>query len=199
MDDRLYKELCETFEAKPSRELRSIIAERDTGDWTEEAIAAATLVLAGRPDDEEIEEPEEVPEPIGQSVFALSEDEIEYYRAKIKVLGWIYCVAAVLPAGVLFSPTIFGGVNGMSLIFAFLGLAAAGVFVVIGSGLIKLDERSRGPGLMLSVLFIFLFPIGTPIGFCGIFWLGKRGSVMLSPQTNSGTEQAVDDQRAAAP
>jgi len=186
MNRKLYEFLCDDFESKSSTELRKIVAERETGDWSEESIGAATHVLEER-GEEEIPE-EEVPKTPG-SVPEPTSGEVDVHQAMIKVLGWIYCALGVFAGFVLFTPLLSDGVGDTSLLFAFCGVVVAGVFAVIGSGLIQLDARSRGPGFVLSGIAVIFFPIGTAIGLFGIFWLAKWGRCMRGASVDQDTNR----------
>lgn len=179
MSDQLYKQIHRNFERKTTSELRKILADANSGEWSDDALKAAETILADRPDDPGANEPSQ--EPIdrrGQSVFALSPDQITAYRTKIQILGGAICTVGLIGAAVFVSPLIFGKFNAYTLGSGVLGLIIGPYCVLTGYRLMKLRAQARISGLVLSIILLPFFPIGTIIGLCGILWLGKRGSVM---------------------
>ena len=199
MSDALYRQIRENLDRKSTAELKRIVAEQHTGEWSEDAIKAATELLAARP-----EEPDEpVPSPAtasgsvesdridrrGKGVFTLTPEEIADYRSKIQLLGWVFCVMGALVIVVLLGiPLIYGRPKlGLLPILGFAALGTGLPYIVTGAGLIRRKPFYRVPGLVLSIPLLFAFPIGTLIGLGGIFWLGKRGSV-LDPRPEKASD-----------
>jgi hypothetical protein len=188
MSDQLYKQIYQNFERKSTSELRKILADANSGEWSDDALKAAAVILADRPDDPGANEPSQ--EPIdrrGQSVFALSTDQITAYRTKIQILGGAICTGGLVGAAVFISPLIYGKFNAYTLGSGVLGLIIGPYCVLTGYGLMKLRAQARIGGLVLSIILLPFFPIGTIIGFCGILWLGKRGSVMSTTDESNKT------------
>lgn len=199
MSDRLHQQIRQNFDRKSTSELRRVVAERDSGEWSEDAIKVAEELLAERPDEPYAGDSlvENVPiDRRGQAVFELTTSEIAAYRTKIQVLGWLLCIAGALATILLFSPMVFGELNRFSVASGVFGLVAGLFFVLTGVGLIRLDPSSRTSGLVISVILLPFFPIGTIVGVCGVLWLGKRGSVMVAApgEETKATEQDADDQ-----
>jgi hypothetical protein len=180
MNEKLVATIRKSFAGKPTRELKRILAEKNSGEWSEEAVFVATEILAGRPDEPETEKTQEsAPAPTKKlGVFALSEDERASYRSKIKLLGYIYCGIGLLlftiPIAMVWYQPDRNGLVG-ALIFSGLPV----IFITIGRQLTKLNARWRNSGLFLSGLLLLAVPIGTVIGYFGFLWLGKRGEVLL--------------------
>lgn len=183
MSDQFYKKLLQNFERKKTSELRKILAEADSGEWSDDAVKAAEVILASRPEELDANEPLVVAiDRRGQTAFALSPEEIDEYRSKIQILGRVFYIIGGIAALVLFCPLIFGKFNAFTVGSGVLGIILGLFFVFTGSGLIKLRAESRISGLVLSAILLTFFPIGTIIGFLGLLWLGKRGSVMRESQ-----------------
>lgn len=197
MSDRCHQQILKNFEQKSTLELRRVVAERDSGEWSEDAINVAESMLAERPEEPQDDTPHAENaffDRRGQAIFELTPAEIAAYRTKIQILGWLLCIAGVLATVVFFLPMVFGEINRYSIGSGVLGLIVGLFFALTGTGLIRLDARSRMNGLVISVILLPFFPIGTIVGFCGVLWLGKRGSVLMTaPGTNTkDTEQASD-------
>jgi len=191
MSDKLYKQILQSFERKSTSELRKILDDANSGEWSDDALKAAEAILADRPDDPGVNEPLQEPiERRGQRVFALSPDEIKAYRTKIQILGWAICIVGLVAACAFFSPLIFGKFNAYTIGSGVLGIIIGLYCVFTGAGLIKLRAESRNSGLVLSIILLPFFPIGTIVGFCGILWLGKRGSVMCAPGESTKTPKS---------
>jgi len=203
MSDQLYQQILNNFERKPTAELKRILANAGSGEWSDDGLKAAAAVLAGRPEDPDPDEPPaEATDRRGQAVFALSPGQIENYRLKIHILGWLICTAGAINVLTLLGPWILNFFSEPSIIdaFAMFGPAIFGFFsrafaidrgtiviviglffVYTGIRLIKLRAGSRIEGLVASALLLPFFPVGTIIGFFGLLWLGKRGSVLKQP------------------
>jgi hypothetical protein len=181
-------QLRKNFEKKSTFDLRRIIAERDSGEWSDDAIGVAEELLRERPEPDEPfdDAPVKASKSIdrrGQSVFELTNSEIAAYRLKIQALGWAFCILGAFLSMVCLSPSIFGDVSSFPLgRIGFILLAIIpGMFIIfVGVDLIRLNPRSRIVGLVISFFLLLFFPVGTAIGICGILWLGKRGSVLNS-------------------
>jgi hypothetical protein len=105
-------------------------------------------------------------------------------RDHIKILGWLYVVSGALVLGVA---VLFGSVFGLAGFFtrgqdgAVLGVIGAVVAgfilvmslpaIILGWGLLTWKPWSRILGIVLSVLHLASFPIGTLIGAYGLWVL----------------------------
>lgn len=181
-----HQQIRKNFDKKSTFELRRIIAERDSEEWSDDAIGVAEELLRERPDEPFDDAPVKVSNSIerrGQSVFELTNSEIAAYRLKIRVLGWAFCILGAIVTMVCLSPSIYGDVSSFPLgrIWFILLAIIPGLFITfIGVDLIRLNHRSRIVGLVISFFLLLFFPVGTAIGICGILWLGKRGGVLKS-------------------
>lgn len=182
MSDWLNKKIRQSLEQKSTVELRQIAAEQDRGEWSDDAVQIAGELLAERPvgkgDSQSISHSPNVDQR-GQSVFALTPAEITDYRSKIQFFGWILCLAGAVAVLVFFSPMMIGGVDPGSITSGVLGIVIGLLYVRTGRGLIRLDPKVRFTGIVLSVILLPFFPIGTIAGVFGVLWLGKRGGVMV--------------------
>ena len=106
-------------------------------------------------------------------------------RDHLKVLGWLYVVTgaftlllavlfgAIFGFGALFAArgeeaAILGGIGAVILLFISLMSLPA---IVLGWGLLTWKPWSRVLGIVLSVLHLASFPVGTMIGAYGLWVL----------------------------
>ena len=142
-------------------------------------------------------DPQEAEDNRGRSVFALTPEQIKGYRTCIQILGWNLCgvgvVLALMSAVPIIKPILIIGSPFWTGV-GYVMLAAAYLFT--GYNLIRLNPKHRASGLLLCLLLIPFFPIGSAIALCGVFWLGKRGGVMnpATQQPSSGQETGNNEQ-----
>jgi hypothetical protein len=109
------------------------------------------------------------------------------HEASIKAVGTLYYLSmlglAVVGLTMLFSTGAFAAVRMGDAVPAAVLVVMAAVFLVVGRGLRKLQPWVRIPTVLLSILGLLGFPIGTLInGY--IIWLilSKKGRLVLSPE-----------------
>ena len=202
MSHSLHQQIRQNFEKKSTLELKRVLAERDSGNWSDDAIEIAEALLGQRQQEPLVDMPIEGSDSgdhPGQSPFELTPAEVATYRAKIRCFGWLLCIMAVVATAVFFVPMMGGDINRFSIVFGILGILLGLYIAFTGVGLIRLDPRSRRDGIVLSAILVLFFPIGTLIGLFGLLWLGKRGSVMTTApvQPSTSADPAGDEQTAS--
>lgn len=180
MSESRYSKIHQNLEAKTTLELKTILAEKDLGEWSDDAVIAAENILAKRPFEARPTLSEIQAERLG--VFELSDDRRESYRRKLQGIGWIFCVIGLTKIFFILASTVYEKTEIPSAILA-AGVVSGVSFIVVGWRITKLDRRSRTPGIILSIILMLFFPIGTMIGICSLFWLSKRGSLLLDLST----------------
>ncbi|HSF83149.1 MAG TPA: hypothetical protein VLA49_18065 [Anaerolineales bacterium] len=117
----------------------------------------------------------------------------------VKVIGWLYIVLGIL--GVLGAALLFILVAGGGLISGdeiaiqvttLVGLILGGLFVllsvpgiIVGAGLIQFQPWARILALVLGLLNLLAFPVGTLLGIYTIFVLLDEATARLfAPRTS---------------
>jgi len=118
-------------------------------------------------------------------------DEIRYqhlnHEISLKSIGSLYCVSGILVmlvtvVSVLFLFTV-KRVTVLLVSYAVLGTLAAFLCLWIGIGLRRLTPAVRVPALFISVVGLFLFPIGTLMSIYALYLLLEpKGKMVLSGQ-----------------
>jgi len=122
----------------------------------------------------------------------------------VKVLGVLNIVSGVLGLlGAIILMIVFGGVVGLigadaregaDVAVPIIGVTGAVVVlfmvitslpaVIIGYGLYRIQPWSRIAGIVLSIVSLLWFPLGTALGIYGMWVLfSKEGQRLFEPQT----------------
>ena len=109
------------------------------------------------------------------------------HEASIKAVGTLYYLSmlglAIVGVTTVFSTSTFAGAGMAGAVAGAVMVVMAAVFLVVGRGLRTLRPWVRIPTVLLSILGLLGFPIGTLInGY--IIWLilSKKGRLVLSPE-----------------
>jgi hypothetical protein len=109
------------------------------------------------------------------------------HEASIKAVGTLYYLSTLVLAvgglAIFFLPGAFAGARMADAVPAAIMVVLAVALLLVGRGLRKLQPWVRIPTVLLSILGLLGFPIGTLInGY--IIWLilSKKGRLVLSPE-----------------
>ena len=116
---------------------------------------------------------------------------------QVKLVGWLYIILGIL--GIATAACIFSFLFGIGLIsgdqtaitvLGIIGLVTASIMallaipgIITGVGLLKYYNWARALGIILAVLNLFNFPLGTAVGlYALIVLLSDETSLLFSGQ-----------------
>lgn len=182
MDDKTLTTLRSKFADKPTPELREIVNNADTGDWTEEAIFAAREILADRPDEiadgvEEMAHDSQYPPPI----MAMTPERLAGYRNAIRLAGMAYLLLSALPICGAAYLVVSGAVQKGFVSFFGLALTVSAALFLCGMAMRRPSVIGYSYALAISGLTLFFFPLGTILGVVSLWNLGKGKEIFFEP------------------
>lgn len=106
-------------------------------------------------------------------------------ESQVKLVGWLYIILGIL--GIATAACIFSLLFGIGMIsgdqtaitvLSIIGLVTAGIMallaipgIISGIGLLKYRNWARALGIILAVLNLFNFPVGTAVGLYALIVL----------------------------